>query len=110
MARAISKKMLTCNAILYTIQSINEDREIVYGDAVELHNVWITSTRGQINSTNGKQANDNMILYYDCTNSTPKNVSFQLNQKVVFDGFEYFINSITPAYADGLHHLEIGLN
>lgn len=110
MSRPISNRMLTCSASLFTKQEIDEDRNIIWEEPIVLEKVYITSTLGQTKGSNGQEPSDTMMLYYDCYNSRPLNITFQKGQKIVFNGTDYFVNSITPCYTDGLHHYEIGLN
>lgn len=101
--------MLVCSATYYTKQTMDEDRNVVWEEPVVLERVFITHTVAFNKGTIGAEPSDTMTLYYDCFNSRPLNVAFHKGAKIVFNGVEYFINSITPCYADGLHHYEIGL-
>lgn len=110
MSKPISKRMLVSSATLYTSQTMDEDRNITWGEPVSLSNIWITSTKGQTQGAQGEQTADTMTLYYDCINSIPTAQAFELGQKVTYNGRDYYINSITPCEAfGGLHHYEIGL-
>lgn len=101
--------MLTCSAMYYAEEEMDEDRNVVWSDPVELSKIFLTVSDGTSNSSDGKTTSDNMTMFYDVYNSIPKGLTFKLGAKVVFDNREYFINRITPCYADGLHHYEIGL-
>lgn len=107
--RPISLRMLTCSATLYTEQSKDADRNIVWSEPVELSKIYLTVTDGTTNTSDGKEPSDNMTMFYDCQNSLPHGLTFKNGSKVVFNDRDYFINGITPCYADGLHHYEIGL-
>jgi len=100
--------MLTCSATLCTAGEIDEDRNPVYTE-VELTKVYITATLGTRNGTAGAESNDTMQLFYDCYNSLPKGLTFHKGDKVIFNEMEFFINTITPNYSNGLQFYEIGL-
>ena len=109
MSAQISKRMLKCSALYYSTAELNEDGFVIYEEPITLSSIYVTTTRGASETSRGKESNDVMMLYYDCYNSSPSNIVWKLGDKIVFDNYEYFINSITPCYADGCHHYEIGL-
>lgn len=109
MSRPISKRMLSCSATMYTEQETDEDRNVVWSEPIELTNIYLSVSEGTSNTSDGKETSDNMTLIYDCWNSLPRGLIFKQGAKVVFEDREYFINRISPCYADGLHHYEIGL-
>lgn len=111
MSRPISKRLLTCSATLYTTRVIDEDRNEVWTDPVELENVWITLSQNEVNGNVGKEQSDRMTLWFDCVNSEPTPAPvWTMGSLVEFEGMKYHINSITPCYgSNGLHHWEIGL-
>lgn len=109
MSRPISKRMLSCSATMYTEQEMDEDRNVVWSDPIELSQIFVTVSEGTTNTSDGKETADNMTLFYDCWNSLPKGLTFKPGAKIVFEEREYFINRVTPCYSDGLHHYEIGL-
>jgi len=105
----ISNKMLTCSATLYKRQGVDEDRNPQYGDAIELSKVYVVTTLGVTHGGKGSEPNDVMTLFYDCFNSLPKGLTFLKEDKIVFSGNTYYINTISPYYSNGLQHYEIGL-
>lgn len=109
MSRPISSRMLCCSVSLFTEKTLDEDRNEVWEEPIVLERVYVTQTNAQNKGSNGFESNDSMTLYYDCNVSSPLNITFKKGQKVVFNDLEYYVNSITPCYSDGLHHYEIGL-
>lgn len=105
----ISNNMLTCSATLYKRFGVDEDRNPTYSEPVELTKIYVVSTQAVSYGQKGAEPNDVMTLYYDCFNSLPRGLTFIKGDKIVFNDTEYFINSISPFYSNGLDHFEIGL-
>lgn len=50
------------------------------------------------------------ILFYDCKNSNPANITFSADDIVVFNGVRHQIKVVEPLYdKNKLHHYELGL-
>lgn len=49
-------------------------------------------------------------LFYDCKNSRPREVAFEVDDIIIFNGEKYQVKAVEQLY-DGkrLHHYEIGL-
>lgn len=61
-------------------------------------------------SKDNKEIQLKSLLFYDCVNSLPIGVSFELENTITFLGTDYIIVSIDPIFAlSGIHHYEIGL-
>jgi hypothetical protein len=61
-------------------------------------------------SKDNKEIQLKSLLFYDCVNSLPAGVSFELENTITFSGIEYVIKSIdTISALSGIHHYEIGL-
>ena len=49
-------------------------------------------------------------LFYDCRNSSPKEMEFDEDDIIVFNGQKYSIQTVEPLYdGERLHHMEMGL-
>lgn len=50
------------------------------------------------------------LLFYDCRNSLPRDVTFSLGQVIVWNDLRLTVKAVTPVWEDrALHHYEIGL-
>lgn len=50
------------------------------------------------------------LLFYDCRNSLPRDVTFSLGQVIVWNDLRLTVKEVTPVWEDkALHHYEIGL-
>lgn len=50
------------------------------------------------------------ILFYDCKNSNPANITFSAEDIIVFNGVRHQIKVVEPLYdKKRLHHYELGL-
>lgn len=91
-------------------------------ETVKLEHVRIDSTARHVINGNGEMVQLAAELYFDCRNSSPKDVVFALKddtvngkivalQKVSFEGRLYTVQTIEPLYADKnrIHHYEVGL-
>lgn len=49
-------------------------------------------------------------MFYDCKNSSPRNITFAEDDIIIFNGMKHKVVSVAPLY-DGkrLHHYELGL-
>lgn len=76
----------------------------------------------QVIDRNGETIQLSAVLFFDCRNSSPADVTFALKddtvngrtavlQKVSFGGRLYTVQTVKPLYADKnrIHHYEIGL-
>ena len=50
------------------------------------------------------------LLFYDCKNSSPRDVEFCVDDIIVFNGMKHKVETVDPLYDNrGLHHYELGL-
>lgn len=50
------------------------------------------------------------VLFYDCKNSSPRDVEFCVDDIIVFNGMKHKVETVDPLYDNsGLHHYELGL-
>lgn len=86
-----------------------------WGYATAINSVQIGRVRVEPYDTFKSSVNKNTeeelkaVLFYDCKNSTPRDVVFRLKQRVEFDDVIYHIKSIDKLHSHVLHHLEVGL-
>lgn len=107
---AISKNMLCNSVIVYQAGELDEDRNPIESEGVEVSHVYCVASVATRNGTNGAESGDIMKLFYDVKNSTPLHFVFNQGDRVEFDGISYHVNTVSPFYnAKGLQHYEIGL-
>lgn len=109
--KSIPKSLLIHNVNMYK----DEDKD-KWGKAEEkLNTVVISFVRFEpsskiVRTVNNAEIQLSATLIYDCRNSYPKNIQFELDDIITFNGEKHRIQLIEPLY-DGnkLHHIEIGL-
>lgn len=107
---AISLNMLCSTATAYKVDELDEDRNPVYSEGVELTRVYIRYNHGEINGNLGKEPASAATLFYDVQNSRPLGYIFEKGQRVAVDGENYTVLKISPYYnAAGLKHYEVEL-
>ena len=108
--RPIPKRLLIHTATLY--QRVNVDKwgkgELNGGQ--ELSNIRIEPSKQIIRDKNNAEVQLAATLFYDCRNSRPSDVSFEVDQVVDFNGQKYQIKTVETLYDNlKLHHYEIGM-
>lgn len=79
-----------------------------YGSNIALTNVLIQPTTLVVRANGGvDQVKAKAIMFYDCINSIGMTTEFKIEDKIVFDSKEYYINEVVKAYAFDLHHYEL---
>lgn len=102
---AIEKKYLIHSATHNVLTS--GQRGKVYGSNIALTNVLVQPTTLVVKGNGVDQIKAKAIMFYDCLNSTGMTTEFKIEDKIVFDGKEYYINEVVKAYAFDLHHYEL---
>lgn len=80
-----------------------------YEDPIILENVLIQPVSRISRSNTMDSIVYNSLMFYDCTNSTPKNINFVKDSIIIFNDEEMVINKVNPIYAFDLHHYELEL-
>ena len=110
MMRAIPKSLLP-----HTVALFRKTSEDIWGAEQLDAGVELTRVRMEPSSRIARDKNNTEIqlaatLFYDCKNSRPSGVKFQLDDIVVFNGQKHQVKMIEPLYEKmRLHHYEIGL-
>lgn len=105
----IPKRLLIHSA---TLKSVTEDKwqGQTLTTVAELKHIRIEPTSRHITDKQNRQINLTALLFYDIIASSPKNVDFAQEQKIIFNGKEYTIETIEALYDESkLHHYELGL-
>lgn len=49
------------------------------------------------------------LMFFDCVNSTPLDVTFTKKSKITFNGETMIVDKVNPIYTFNLHHYELEL-
>lgn len=95
--------------VIYEEYTENERYGKTYKDPVTLKNVLVQPASNIRRTNVADQIAYNSLLFFDCTNSRPSDVTFVKKSKITFNGEEMIINKINPIYTFSLHHYELEL-
>lgn len=122
MIRPIPKNLLIHSAELTTEFSPDKWGTPQKSETVKLEHVRIEPSAKHVIGGNGETVQLAAVLFFDCRNSSPADVTFALKddtvnggtvvlQKVSFGGRIFTVQTIEPLYADKnrIHHYEVGL-
>ena len=118
----IPKRLLIHSAELITEFSADKWGTPQKSETVQLEHVRIEPSAKYVIGGNGETVQLAAVLFFDCRNSSPADVSFALKddtvnggtvvlQKVSFGGRLFTVQTVEPLYADKnhIHHYEVGL-
>lgn len=108
--RPIPKKLLVHDVMLHKV--IEDDRwgTSHLDDGVHLEKVKMEPTTQIVRDKNNAEIQLAAVLFFDCTNSRPKDTAFQTDDIVIFNGERFSVETIETLYADECpHHYEVGL-
>lgn len=79
-------------------------------DQQELNHVRMEPSSKVVRDKNNAEIQLASTLFYDCKNSRPRGIEFEIDDIILFNGQKHAIQLIDPLY-DGvrLHHYELGL-
>lgn len=108
-------KSIPKSLLIHTVEMYKKENEDKWGKCTENPENEIRFVRFEpsskiIRTTNNAEIQLSATLIYDCKNSRPKDVKFELDDIITFNEEKHRIQLIEPLY-DGkkLHHFEIGL-
>ena len=108
--RPIPKKLLIHKATLYKRLKVDKWGAVTLDGGQEIERVRMEPSRQIIRDKNNAEIQLAAMLFYDCRNSYPHGIGFEVDDIIDFCGQKHQIKSIEPLY-DGsrLHHYEIGM-
>lgn len=122
MIPSIPKRALIHSAELITEFSADKWGTPQKSETVQLEHVRIEPSAKYVIGGNGETVQLAAVLFFDCRNSSPADVTFALKddivnggtvvlQKVSFGGRLFTVQTVEPLYADKnhIHHYEVGL-
>lgn len=80
-----------------------------YKEPITLNNVLIQPASSISRTNNVNTVAFNSLMFYDCANSSPKNISFIKESIITLNGQEMEVSRINPIYTFNLHHYELEL-
>lgn len=108
--RSIPKRLLIHKAMLH--KKVEEDKwgNATLDDGIELSFVRIEPSKQIIRDKNNAEIQLAATLFYDCRNSRPKGVEFDVDDIIIFQGEKHQVKIVEPLHDEKkLHHYEMGL-
>ncbi|GFO86497.1 putative minor capsid protein [Anaerostipes butyraticus] len=108
--KAIPKKLLIHKVVLH-----KKEKEDKWGNATldagtELSYVRMEPSKQIVRDKNNAEIQLSATLFFDCRNSRPKDITFQTDDIIVFNGMKHQVKVVEPLYDEKiLHHYELGL-
>lgn len=108
--RAIPKKLL-----IHTVAHAREGEEDRWGNTELVDEQTLTHVRMEpsskvIRDKNGAEIQLAATLFYDCRNSRPQCITFEVDDIITFNGQKHRLVIVEPLYdGEKLHHYELGL-
>ena len=96
----ISSDLLCMSCTARKVTGVDANRQKTYEDT-ELSKVRITATKKWVVSSTGTEAQDNLTLYFDCSESLPKGFIIENGMSVIWNGNTYTLNGVSPCYGIG---------
>jgi len=110
MSRPIPKKLLI-HSVTHRYGATEDSwGEPTFEGENNLTRIRIEPTTKRVISKDNTEIQLSTVLFYDCINSKPQNVTFAIEDEILFNGTKYKVQSIEPLYDENsLHHYEVGL-
>lgn len=108
--RPIPKSLLIHTAMLH--KRVNEDKwgKGELDEGINLTHVRIEPSGKIVRDKNNAETQLAATLFYDCKNSRPQDVEFEMDDIIIFNGAKHQVMLIEPLYDNKrLHHYEVGL-
>lgn len=108
--RPIPKSLL-----IHTVKMHKKGEEDRWGKGdpdygMELTHVRMEPSGKIVRDKNNAEVQLAAVLFYDCKNSSPRDVEFCVDDIIVFNGIKHKIETVEPLYDNKrLHHYELGL-
>ncbi|MBE5922056.1 MAG: hypothetical protein E7269_04800 [Lachnospiraceae bacterium] len=108
--KAIPKKLLIHDAKLHSVLSTDTWGKDTLDQEKQLEHIRIEPSGKIIRDKNNAEIQLVATLFHDCRNSRPQNVTYRIDDIIVFNGQKHRVQLVEPLF-DGkqLHHYEIGL-
>lgn len=109
--KPIPKSLLPHSVMLHKkVNAGGRFEEDSLDDGTKLTYVRMETSSRIVRDKNGAEIQLAATLFYDCRNSDPKDISFKVDDVIVFSGQNHRIQIVEPLYdRKKLHHYELGL-
>jgi len=104
--RPIPLVLLQHSATLYTVSGTDENNVPIISASAPLTAIRCEPIKDTANKSLGEMKDDKLKMFYDCVNSSPLDVVFNIGDNIVHKNNTYFIRTISD-YAP--HHYELFL-
>ena len=107
---AIPKSLLVHDVIFQKIT--NQDRwgSKDLSNGIKISCVRIEPSSRIVRDKNAAEIQLSALMFYDCKNSSPRNITFREDDIISFNGQKHRIQTVEPLYDNKkLHHYELGL-
>ena len=108
--RPIPKRLLIHNVVLDRVLKKDRWGNAASNEELNVNFVRIEPSSKIIRDANKAEVQLSAVMFYDCKNSDPQNISFAVDDIIIFNGQKHAVKVVEPLY-DGrkLHHYELGL-
>lgn len=107
--KAIPKKLLI-HTVTYAKKESDRWGEETMKEEKALKNVRMEPSSRVVRDKNNAEIQLAATLFYDCRNSRPKDIRFEEDDIIIFNGQKHSVQTVEPLYAGKrLHHIEMGL-
>lgn len=108
--RSIPKRLLIHKVMLHKKAKEDKWGNVTLDDGVELSFVRMEPSKQIIRDKNNAEIQLSATLFFDCKNSKPKCVKFDVDDIIIFHGEKHRVKMVEPLYDEKkLHHYEMGL-
>ena len=108
--RPIPKKLLIHTVTLYKRIKMDKWGKAEMDVGQTLFNIRIEPSSQIVRDKNNAEVQLAATLFYDCRNSQPSDILFEVDQIIDFNGQKYQIKTVEPLYdCTKLHHYEVGM-
>lgn len=109
--KSIPKSLLPHSVMLHKkVNAGGRFEEDSLDTGTKLNYVRMEPSSRIVRDKNGAEIQLAATLFYDCKNSTPNDVSFCVDDIILFNGQKHRVQIVEPLYdRNKLHHYELGL-
>lgn len=109
--RSIPRPLLMHSIIQYYGDIVQDDwGNDTHARSRAISRVRVEPTTEYQRSMDNRERKVKALLFYDCRNSMPQGVAFEVGDTVTFEGDDYEIVEVKRLYDNRrLHHLEVGI-
>lgn len=106
----IPRRLLIHSAVYRHTPSRDDWGKVTWGGSVSLTYVRVEPSHALRITKDNREVRLSALLFYDCRNSLPAGLRFEVGCAVSFGGTDYTVVAEDPLYdGEKLHHLEVGL-